>query len=73
MRRAKPDFLEADYAIDNRKAKERLLPAAQDAGTAVLVALPFGRRGRLFRAALGKKTTRMDCEIRRRELRPILP
>jgi aryl-alcohol dehydrogenase-like predicted oxidoreductase len=53
IRRARPDFLEVDYAIDNRKAEERLLPAARDAGTAVLTALPFGR-GRLFRAALGK-------------------
>jgi aryl-alcohol dehydrogenase-like predicted oxidoreductase len=53
VRRARPDFLEIDYALDNRKAEERLLPAARDSGTAVLVALPFGR-GRLFRAALGK-------------------
>jgi aryl-alcohol dehydrogenase-like predicted oxidoreductase len=64
VRRAKPDFLEVDYAIDNRKAEERLLPAAQDAGTAVLVALPFGR-GRLFRVALGKKlpdwAAEFDC------------
>jgi aryl-alcohol dehydrogenase-like predicted oxidoreductase len=54
VRRTKPDFLEIDYAIDNREAEKRLLPAAKDAGTAVLVALPFGR-GRLFRNALGKK------------------
>ena len=53
VRRARPDFLEIDYALDNRKAEERLLPAARDSGTAVLVALPFGR-GRLFRTALGK-------------------
>jgi aryl-alcohol dehydrogenase-like predicted oxidoreductase len=53
-RRARPDFLEIDYAIDNREAEKRLLPAARDAGSAVLVALPFGR-GRLFRSALGKK------------------
>jgi aryl-alcohol dehydrogenase-like predicted oxidoreductase len=54
LKRAKPDFLEIDYAIDNRDADERLLPAAADAGTAVLVALPFGR-GKLFRKALGNK------------------
>jgi aryl-alcohol dehydrogenase-like predicted oxidoreductase len=53
IKRARPDFLEVDYAFDNRKAEERLLPAALDAGTAVLPALPFGR-GRLFRTALGK-------------------
>jgi aryl-alcohol dehydrogenase-like predicted oxidoreductase len=53
IKRAKPDFLEIDYAIDNRDAEGRVLSAAADAGTAVLVALPFGR-GRLFRTALGK-------------------
>ena len=64
IRRTKPDFLEIDYAIDNREAENRVLPAALDAGTAVLVALPFGR-GRLFRAALGKKlpdwAAEFDC------------
>lgn len=53
IKRTRPDFLEIDYAIDNREAEDRVLPAARDAGTAVLVALPFGR-GRLFRTALGK-------------------
>lgn len=52
-RRARPDFLEVDYALDNRSAETRLLPAAMEAGTGVLVALPLGR-GRLFRKALGK-------------------
>jgi aryl-alcohol dehydrogenase-like predicted oxidoreductase len=64
IKRTKPDFLEIDYAIDNRDAESRVLPAAADAGTAVLVALPFGR-GRLFRAALGKKlpdwAAEFDC------------
>jgi aryl-alcohol dehydrogenase-like predicted oxidoreductase len=62
--REKPDFLLIDYAIDNREAENRLLPAAAAAGTAVLVALPFGR-GRLFRTALGKKlpdwAAEFDC------------
>lgn len=62
--REKPDFLEIDYAIDNREAESRVLPAAAAAGTAVLVALPFGR-GRLFRTALGKKlpdwAAEFDC------------
>jgi aryl-alcohol dehydrogenase-like predicted oxidoreductase len=64
IRRAKPDFLEIDYAIDNREAENRVLPAAAGSGTAVLVALPFGR-GRLFRIALGKKlpdwAAEFDC------------
>jgi hypothetical protein len=62
LRRAMPDFLEIDYAIDNRDAEQRVLPAARDAGTAVLAALPFGR-GRLFRAALGKKLPDFAAEI----------
>lgn len=62
IKRTKPDFLEIDYAIDNREAEQRVLPAAQEAGTAVLIALPFGR-GRLFRTALGKKLPDWAAEI----------
>jgi aryl-alcohol dehydrogenase-like predicted oxidoreductase len=53
LKRERPDFVEIDYAIDNRKAEARVIPAAAEAGAAILVALPFGR-GRLFRTALGK-------------------
>jgi aryl-alcohol dehydrogenase-like predicted oxidoreductase len=64
IKREKPDFLLVDYAIDNRDVEARILPACQDAGTAVLVALPFGR-GRLFRTALGKQlppwAAEFDC------------
>jgi aryl-alcohol dehydrogenase-like predicted oxidoreductase len=62
IRRTKPDFLEIDYAIDNRDAEQRVLPAARDAGSAVIVALPFGR-GRLFRLALGKKLPDFAADI----------
>ena len=62
IKRTRPDFLEIDYAIDNREAENRVLPAALDAGTAVLVALPFGR-GRLFRTALGKKLPEWAAEF----------
>ncbi|HTR83310.1 MAG TPA: aldo/keto reductase, partial [Reyranella sp.] len=62
LKRTKPDFLEVDYAFDNRRAEERLLPAARDAGTAVLTALPFGR-GRLFRTALGKQLPEWAAEF----------
>jgi len=41
------DFIQADYAVDERAIAERLLPAAADTGTAVMINLPFGR-GRLF-------------------------
>src|ERR1700691_2236209 len=62
LKRARPDFLEIDYAIDNRDADERLLPAAADVGAAVLVARPFGR-GQLFRKALGTKLPDWAADI----------
>ena len=39
--------------MDNRAAEKRILPAAVDAGAAVLTAMPFGRTS-LFRAVKGK-------------------
>ncbi len=41
------DFLQIDYAIDNRNVEERILPLALDRGVAVMTNLPFGR-GRVF-------------------------
>jgi aryl-alcohol dehydrogenase-like predicted oxidoreductase len=49
----KPDFLQVDYSLANREVEKRLLPAARDAGAAVLTALPFGRSS-VFRAVRGK-------------------
>jgi len=43
------DFIQVDYAIDNRGADERILPMARDRGVAVQTNLPFGR-GRVFQA-----------------------
>ncbi|MDT8429224.1 MAG: aldo/keto reductase [Pseudomonadales bacterium] len=43
------DFIQIDYAIDNRGAEERILPLALDRGVAVQTNLPFGR-GRVFDA-----------------------
>jgi len=54
IRREKPDFVQVDYSMDNRGAEERIIPAASDAGAAVLTALPFGRNS-LFRAVKGKE------------------
>jgi len=48
------DFIQVDYALDNRNADERILPLAADRGAAVMINLPFGR-GRLFKAVQGKK------------------
>ena len=54
MRRERLDWIQVDYALDNREAAERILPLAADRGTAVMVNLPFGR-GRLFKLVEGKK------------------
>jgi aryl-alcohol dehydrogenase-like predicted oxidoreductase len=43
------DFIQVDYAIDNRAVEDRLLPLAADRGVAVLTNLPFGR-GRVLQA-----------------------
>jgi aryl-alcohol dehydrogenase-like predicted oxidoreductase len=58
------DFIQVDYALDNRKAGQRILPLAADRGMAVMINLPFGR-GRLFRAVQGQKlppwASECDC------------
>lgn len=45
------DFIQIDYAADNRNAAERILPLAKDKGVGVLVNLPFGRT-RVFQNVL---------------------
>jgi aryl-alcohol dehydrogenase-like predicted oxidoreductase len=47
------DFIQVDYALDNRKADQRILPLAADRGMGVMINLPFGR-GRLFKAVQGR-------------------
>lgn len=53
INREKPDFFQVDYSLADREAETRLLPAARDAGAAVLTALPFGRSS-VFSAVRGK-------------------
>ncbi len=53
IRREKPDFVQVNYSLGDRAAEKRILPAAAEAGSAVLTDLPFGR-GRLFQAVRGK-------------------
>ena len=53
IRREKPDFFQVDYSLADRTAEKRLLPAARDAGAAVLTALPYGRSS-VFSAVRGK-------------------
>jgi len=54
MKAEKLDFIQIDYALDNRKAEDRILPLAKDRGMTVLTALPFGRN-RLLAKARGKE------------------
>jgi len=52
--RAEPlDFLQINYALDEREAEQRLLPLAADRGVAVIVNRPFGGGG-LLRRVLDK-------------------
>jgi len=59
------DFIQVDYALENRDAGDRIIPLAGDRGSAVMVNLPFGR-GRLFKAVQGKKlpewASEFDCQ-----------
>jgi aryl-alcohol dehydrogenase-like predicted oxidoreductase len=47
------DFLQLPYSLEVREAEARLLPAAADTGTAVLVMKPFGG-GRLLQRLAGR-------------------
>jgi len=64
MKKETLDFIQVDYALDNRDAGERIIPVAGDRGMAVMINLPFGR-GRLFKAVEGKKlppwAAEFDC------------
>ena len=51
LRAEKLDFLQINYALDDRAAAERVLPLAQERGVAVLVNRPFGGGGLLRRLA----------------------
>lgn len=64
MKKETLDFIQVDYALDNRDAGERIIPLAPDRGMSVMINLPFGR-GRLFNAVQGKKlpewASEFDC------------
>lgn len=62
MAREQLDFIQIDYAIDNRSAEERILPLAAERGMAVLTNLPFGR-GRVFEAFRGKPIPEWAAEF----------
>jgi len=64
MKKETLDFIQVDYALDNRDAGERIIPLAGERGMAAMINLPFGR-GRLFNAVQGKKlpewASEFDC------------
>ena len=62
MRQESLDFIQVDYALDNRDAGDRIIPLAADRGMAVMINLPFGR-GRLFNAVQGKKLPQWASEF----------
>jgi aryl-alcohol dehydrogenase-like predicted oxidoreductase len=62
LRREKPEFFQINYSLGDREAEEMLLPAAQDAGCAVLTNLPFGRNS-LFAKTRGMPLPGWAAEI----------
>ncbi|MCJ2119562.1 aldo/keto reductase [Methylobacterium sp. J-001] len=54
IKRERLDFIQVNYAIDNRAAAERVLPLAAERDVAVMTNVPFGR-DRLFKAVQGKE------------------
>ena len=56
------DFIQVDYAIDNRAAEDRILPLAADRKIAVLTNLPFGR-GRVLNAFKDKPVPEWAQEL----------
>jgi aryl-alcohol dehydrogenase-like predicted oxidoreductase len=53
MRKEPLDFVQLNYALNDRAAEKTLLPLAADRGIAVLVNQPFGGGG-LLRSLLGR-------------------
>lgn len=56
------DFIQLPYSMGDREAEKRLLPAAKDTGTAVLVMRPF-EEGSLLRRARGKALPALGAEL----------
>jgi diketogulonate reductase-like aldo/keto reductase len=62
LRAEKLDFLQIDYAVDDRAAEQRVLPLAAERGVAVIVNLPFGGGG-LLRGLSGRPLPAWAAEI----------
>jgi aryl-alcohol dehydrogenase-like predicted oxidoreductase len=62
MRNETLDFIQIDFAIDNRLAAQTVLPLAAERGIAVMVNLPFGRE-RAFQRVEGRPLPDWAAEI----------
>jgi aryl-alcohol dehydrogenase-like predicted oxidoreductase len=62
MKHEKLDFIQIPYSITDRLAEKRILPAAADTGTAVLVMTPF-ESGELFARVKGKALPALAAEL----------
>lgn len=62
LRTEKVDFIQLPYSVGDREAERRLLPAAADTGTAVLVMQPFDS-GALFESVRGKPVPPVAAEL----------
>jgi diketogulonate reductase-like aldo/keto reductase len=62
IRTEKLDFVQLPYSLADREAEKRLLPAAQETGTAVLVMRPFDEGG-LFRLVKDKPLPAWAADI----------
>ncbi len=60
--REKPDFFQVNYSLGDREAEQVLLPAAHDAGAAVLINLPFGRNS-MFKKSAGRPLPEFAAEF----------
>ncbi len=65
MKMRRFDFVQFNYSIVEREAEQRLLPAALDSGTAVIINRPFAAGGlfsRVRRAKLPTWAAEFDCQ-----------
>ena len=62
VERGNLDFVQVHYSIQTRQAEERILPAALDKGTAVLVNMPF-EKARLFKVVEGQRLPDFAWEL----------
>lgn len=53
MRKFRPEFIQVNYSLAERSGEDRILPAAQELGIAVLVNRPY-QAGRLFSSVSGR-------------------